>query len=168
MALPLFPPNFPIPSQPNGAAGQHFDIDSGFPIPSAPNGTPGYEFEIDSGFVTPGIVDAYGPDVVSASSDISDDGEPGELGIREVFSCTSLRESFFVGRDSGVEPVEGVIIRANPTHKNLLPSGISDTDGYTLFISDVTFVVDPPARETFKVPRFRVAGGRGRRGGGNV
>lgn len=165
MALPLFPPGFPVPSQPNGAAGQHFDIDSGFTIPTSVQGTPGHHFEIDSGFVTPDNIDELGLDVVVADSNVSDAGEGGEIFIRAVFSCTSLRETFMVGRDEAAEPVEGVIVRANPTHKNDLPSGVSDTDGYAMFIGDVLNVLDAPARETFKVPRFRIAGNRGRRGG---
>lgn len=163
MALPLFPPNYPVPSSVNGAQGQHFDIDSGFAIASFPNGTPGHTFFSD--FVTGHDIDTLGLDVVVVDTNVADQDGAGGVGIREIFSGTSLRETFIVGRDAGVPPVEGVTIRANPTHKNKIPSGVTDTAGYALFLTNVLNVLDAPARETFKTPRFRLVGNRGRQGG---
>lgn len=165
MPLPLFPPAFPVPSASSGAAGQHFDIDSGFTIPSAPNGTMGSTFEIESGIIAPDTLDSIKANTVVADPNITNSEPGGEPAMRQPFTCTSLRESFLVGRDDAAKPVEGQIVRSNPTHVAQLPSGVSDTDGYALMIFDVDNLVDAPVRETDKVHRSRLAGGRGRRGG---
>ncbi len=137
-----------------------------FPLPGVGDSLRSGHIEIDSGFAIPGFVDTIKTNGVVADSEVSDSGTgTSEIDSREIFTGTSLRESFLVGRDSGNYPVEGQTLLGNPMYINTLPAPVGDPGGYGIILSNRDDILESPIRETDKIPNARLRGARGRRGG---